>query len=323
MKIGLITANAKVLDTYFPTKEEPELRSTEPPFTPDDQLLVNHLRKVYGFVVDAVIWGCEVNGLKHYDAFIIRSPWDYMDNSQKREAFFQWLKELDRLKIPIFNDLKILNWLLDKHYLKDFSQAGINIVPTQFIEKGQAIDLDEVYKKKGPFIIKPCISAAGIGLRYISSSEIARHQQASIEEELQTVGFMIQDFLGDIKTNGEWSLIFFEGEYSHSVLKKPAEDNILVQGEYGGTLTFSQAPEDIISFGKNVISSIKEAYKNYAPTEICKETLYLRVDIINSGSKYYLSELEGVEPELFFRAKKGSEELFADRFIQLFKKARN
>ncbi len=316
MKIGFITASEEVLKIYFPTPQEPDLISTEPPFTPDDQILVNHLREKYNIEVSAIIWGTRTETLKDFDAFIIRSPWDYMDSQEQREKFFRWIKELNQLNIKIFNGYEILTWLLDKHYLKDLKEAGISTVPTEFVEQGHQIDLIKVYERKGPFIIKPCISAAGVGLRFISDKDKAEKEQNSINNELKQVGFLLQDFIKEIKTNGEWSLIFFSGEYSHSLLKKPAEDNILVQGEYGGTLEFIDAPSDIIDFGKKVTDKISEAYKLSKGKDLKEKILYLRVDIIKSQNNLYLSELEGVEPELFFRAKKGSEELFSKKLLE-------
>lgn len=39
-RIGLVTCGAEKLADYFPTAAEPDFVPTEPPFTPDDQLLV-------------------------------------------------------------------------------------------------------------------------------------------------------------------------------------------------------------------------------------------------------------------------------------------
>ena len=320
MKIGFITAEPDVLKIYFPTREEPDFLPTEPPFTPDDQILVNHLRHKYKINIAPVVWGCPIESIIGFDALVIRSPWDYMDSADKRDAFFKWINKIRNLDIRIFNSPQVLNWLLDKHYLKDFKRIGIKIVPTEFVEKGDSINLEEIFDSKGPFIAKPCISAAGIGLRYIKDKQTAIKEQIPINAELKTVGFMVQDFIEEIKTEGEWSLIFFGGEYSHSLLKKPAEGNILVQGEYGGSLSFNKAPDEIINFGTNVISNIPKAYKLSKDGDIEENILYIRVDIISSKGKYYLSELEGVEPELFFRAKPGSEDIFSQKLLNALKK---
>lgn len=323
IKIGFITSSKDVLKIYFPTKEEPNLISTEPPFTPDDQIAVNCLRNSYNIKVEAVIWGTSVKDLKSFDAFVIRSPWDYMDSPESRHDFFNWVKELNNLNIKILNSYEILLWLLDKHYLKDFNNVGIKIISTNFIEKGKSINLKNIFKEKGPFIVKPCISAAGIGLRFIETIIDADKYQDEIQLELQNIGFMVQDFIKEIKTNGEWSLIFFDKEYSHAVLKKPSETGILVQGEYGGSIKFKEPPGYIIDFAKNIVSKFNEAYKLSKNENLKNGPLYLRIDVIESENGCMLSEMEGVEPELFFRAKEGSEKLFSEKLINSLKKAHN
>ena len=46
---------------------------------------------------------------------------------------------------------------------------------------------------------------------------------------------MVQKFMDSIVTEGEWSLIFFGGEFSHAVLKTPSSGDFRVQNDFGGT----------------------------------------------------------------------------------------
>lgn len=320
MRVGIITSSPEILKTYFPTKEEPFFVPTEAPFTPDDQILVEHLRKQYKMDVKPIIWGTPIESLKSFDILLIRSPWDYMDTPESSNKFFEWIKELDKLNVKVFNNYDVLNWLLDKHYLKDFENVGIRTVPTRYIEKGESINLTEIYNQKGAFVIKPCISASGRGLHFIETIEDAKKQQNEIQKDLKDIGFMVQDYIEEIKTNGEWSLIFFAEEYSHSVLKNTSKTSILVQAEQGGHLTFKEPEQNIIEFAQNTVSMVKDAFKKAKNNDLTQDLLYLRVDVIEGKSGCYLSELEGVEPELFFRAKASSEDVFAKKLIQ---KARN
>ncbi len=94
MKISLITSPQEKLKDYFPTSAEPDFKPSEAPFTPDDQILVNHLRK-RGHEVNARTWGTEIwNENSKADLFIMRSPWDYMDTKENRFKFLKWLSEL-------------------------------------------------------------------------------------------------------------------------------------------------------------------------------------------------------------------------------------
>lgn len=100
-RIGIITCCAEKLADYFPTTAEPEFVPVEVPFTPDDQLLVDELRRL-GHHVSAVIWGADTSELTSlYDRLIVRSPWDYMDSDEQRRNFLSWLEKLAGTGLPI------------------------------------------------------------------------------------------------------------------------------------------------------------------------------------------------------------------------------
>ena len=64
---------------------------------------------------------------------------------------------------------------------------------------------------------------------------------------------MVQPFLKNIIDEGEYSLFYFDGKFSHSVLKKPKEKDFRVQEEHGG---------DIQPF--KVSSEMKVHWRNYS-----------------------------------------------------------
>src|SRR5262245_3736985 len=89
-RIGIVTSPAEKLSDYFPTAAEPDIVPTEPPFTPDDQIAVDELRRA-GLAVEPVVWGHPVHLLRRYDLLVVRSPWDYMGSPELRERFVAWL----------------------------------------------------------------------------------------------------------------------------------------------------------------------------------------------------------------------------------------
>jgi glutathione synthase/RimK-type ligase-like ATP-grasp enzyme len=314
-KIGFVTCHPTKLKDYYPTIAEPNFLPTEPPFTPDDQLAVNTLREL-GHSVEAIIWGCPIEQLKQFAGVIVRSPWDYMDTTENRTAFMHWITTIADTGITILNPPKMMEWLLDKHYLDDYHKKGINVIPTQYLPKAVDLNLAAEYQSRGePFVLKPCISAAGIGLFFIDSLETAVAKQTAFTEQLKKNDYMLQDFVPEIRTHGEWSLIFLGGKYSHAVHKKPGNESILVHAEQGGSLNFNTQPSShIIEFAKTVFSKI-----DHTPV------LYLRIDIIDTSTGPTLIECEGVEPELFFRAQPASVNLFCHSISKLLleKHARN
>lgn len=311
MKIGFVTCDATKLAYYFPTLAEPFFIPLEPPFTPDDQIAVNDLRK-NGYHISPVVWGGPISKLKNFQLIIVRSPWDYMDNDENKSKFMDWIKRLEQSGILVVNPSHFMQWLLDKHYLRDLDEQGVHTIPTHYLEPHSRLDLKHTLAEKGGFILKPCISAAGIGLMHIQSMDDALHYQEEIDIRLKHTAYMLQDFIPEIKNKGEWSLVFLGGRYSHAVHKKPGENSIFVHAERGGSLSFSESPpKAVIEFAHHTYQKILPAFLQTTSMTLDPQLiLYLRLDIIETEKGPLLIECEGVEPELFFRAQPQSEVTF-------------
>lgn len=312
MKIGFITCSPEKLKHYFPTAAEPYFYPTNPFYTPDDQLLIDALTQ-RGHHIHPIVWGQSMNALKGYDLMIIRSPWDYMDDDHNKLKFKNWILQLEKEGLPVTNPPSFVLWLLDKHYLQDLAHAGIKTIPTCYYEKNTPIHLPDLFAKMGELILKPCISAAGVGLFYIKTGDEALKYQAEVAKQLQQQSYMIQPLIREIETHGEWSLIFIAGQYSHAIHKKPSKGSIFVHAERGGTLTFQAAPHHIIHFAKSIQEQVFSIFQNKTKKSFNRDLIsYLRLDVIDTARGPLLIECEGVEPELFFRACTKSIELFCD-----------
>ncbi len=315
MRIGLVTCVPEKLRDYFPTAAEPDFVPTEPPFTPDDQILVDELRR-HGHSVEPVIWGGVVEGWTgRLDRLVIRSPWDYMDSDRQRRQFMQWLADLDQKGIAVENHPRLMAWLTDKRYLLDLEAAGVPVVPTRTVAPGEPLRLAEAFARWGPLIIKPCVSAAGAGLAFLTSSSEALAFEAEFKDRVQPQWYLVQPFLPEIRDRGEWSLVYLGGVYSHAVHKLPGAGEILVHAEQGGSLRFADPPVAVQAAGDQALARLEEAFAVRLPKEtkaVRFPPLYLRVDVIESAAGPLISECEGVEPELFFRARPGSEQRFRE-----------
>ena len=310
LRIGLVTCAAEKLRDYFPTAAEPELVPTEPPFTPDDQRLVGALRR-RGHHAAAVVWGVDVYALREqFDVIVVRSPWDYMDSDEQRQLFLTWLGDLHQHGPRVENDAAVMLWLMDKRYLLDFEQAGVSIVPTEAVGRDTSLDLVERHDTHGPLIVKHAISAAGAGLVFLNTRAEAAKFQSDFDERRRSSVQLVQPFLPEIKSHGEWSLVYLGGEYSHAVHKRPGAGGVLVHAEQGGSLRFADPPAIVRQAGDLVAVRCRDAFAvrdTVAPAPGAFPSLYLRIDIIETAAGALLSECEGVEPELFFRARAGSE----------------
>lgn len=323
MNIGFVTCNAKTFGTFFPTAAEPHLIPTEPLFTPDDQLAVDELRR-HGFVVQPIVWGCAIATLHHFDAIIVRSPWDYMDSDKNKSRFLAWIHQLEEAGLLVLNPAHFMQWMLDKHYLKHLQAQDVQTISTDYYEMGASLNLLEQFETRGQFVIKPCISAAGIGLFHIKTADDANRFQHEVNQRIQHCGYLLQDFVEEITTHGEWSLVFLGGIYSHAVHKKPAEGSILVHAERGGSLHFAQPPKHIIQFAMQAAEKILPAYEEATDLTFDPELLlYLRFDIIDADCGPLLIECEAVEPELFFRARPASVILFSETVVKILQKIKH
>lgn len=259
--------------------------AAHPEFEADDLLLVDAL-KAQGHQVEPAVWDDASIKWAKADAVILRSPWDYHEKPKEYEA---WLKARIADQTKLHNPAEIILGNLNKRYLLDFIAAGVDVIPMAYYAAGGSVRLDELLKQRGwnSAVVKPAVSAGGRGT-WLTTQEEAKSQQERFAEQLANVDMIIQEFREEIETQGEWSLIFFQNEFSHAVLKLPASGEFRVQQRFGGTHEARPAPEQLIEQAASILKHI--------PTTL----LYARVDGIEAGGKFYLMELEIHEPALFF-----------------------
>ena len=234
---------------------------------------------------------------------IFRTTWDYFERFNE---FFSWLEETKH-QITFINSDEIIHWNIDKHYLQDLEENNINIAPTLFIEKEEKITLKQLFDKTNwtEAVIKPAISGAARHTYRINPKNYKEYE--SIFREL--IGkecVLFQEFLINIETQGEISLIMIGGEYTHAVKKIAKKGDFRVQDDHGGTVEQYIATESEIEFAKNCLEKCP-----YSP-------IYARVDVVyDNYNKLSLSELELIEPELWFRNKPESATLLAEEVFSL------
>src|SRR5262249_35972719 len=137
------------------------------------------------------------------------STWDY---AERRDDFLAWAGSLPR----VLNPPDVLEWSTDKRrYLTDFAAAGVAVVPTSFVEPGEAFE-----PPGEPFVVKPSVSAGGRSSgRFSAADGAAAHQLvARIHDGGRTA--MVQPFLPAAEERGETALVFVEGRYSHSLRRR-------------------------------------------------------------------------------------------------------
>ena len=234
---------------------------------------------------------------------IFRTTWDYFE---RFDEFFIWL-ENTKNKTTFINSEEVINWNIDKHYLQDLAKNNINIAPTLFIEKGDNITLKQLFEKTNwkEVILKPAISGAARHTYRVNHNNYMEHE--NIFQELTKVECMLfQSFLKNITLLGEISLIMIGGEYTHAVKKTAKKGDFRVQDDHGGSVQKYQPTKEEIIFAKNCLKA-----SPFSP-------LYSRVDIVYDNYNILsLSELELIEPELWFRNNPISANILAEEVINL------
>ena len=274
----------------------------------EDKLLQNELEKK-GLKVCKKDWADPEFDWTSTKYAIFRTTWDYFERFNE---FFSWIEKTQH-KTTFINSSKIINWNIDKHYLKDLSEKGINITPTLFIEKDEKITLEKLFNKTKwkEAVIKPAISGAARHTYRININNYSNYQnifQKLVKEE----AMLFQEFMNNITLKGEISLIMIGGKYTHAVKKIAKKGDFRVQDDHGGTAEKYNANPIEIKFAEKCIRECP-----FSP-------IYARVDIVyNNKQRPSLIELELIEPELWFRHNPKSATLLAKEILKSIKVSNN
>jgi glutathione synthase/RimK-type ligase-like ATP-grasp enzyme len=271
----------------------PDLFETEKPLI---ALFRNH-----GIVAEPTVWNNPDVHWNNYDAVLIRSVWDYYLHA---DAFNHWLDLLEEKNIYTLNPVSVIRQNQNKFYLKQLEVAGVEIVPTVFIEKTNALSLSAVENTGWQkMVIKPAVSAAAFRTCLFEQNELHK-----IEKEFAAMAaecdLLVQPFIQEVNEQGEISLLFFNRQYSHAVLKVPKAGDFRVQQEHGGITTAFNADRKLIETAMDILSKIEG------------DLLYARVDGIIKNGRFLLMELELIEPYLFFDYHENAMEKFVSNAVQ-------
>lgn len=259
-----------------------------------------------GAHADVVDWDDAAADWTTFDLVVLRSPWDYVD---RLEAFLAWATRVAACT-RLLNPLPVLRWNTDKHYLADLERAGIDIVPSQFVEPGEDASLaltqfQQRHHAAAEFVIKPAVGAG--------SRDAQRHDRAAAATahahlaRLLAAGrsVLLQPYLERVDSHGETALIHFDGQFSHAICKGP----LLLRGDGPTQALF--APERI-SPRQASAAERALAMRALAAIPFAGPPAYARVDLIHDADgRPRLLELELAEPSLFFAHGPGSAARFA------------
>lgn len=252
----------------------------------DDGLAIGELG-ARGVTVDEVPWRASTDW-SVYDGVVVRTPWDYQHDPQ---GFLSVLDDIVAAGVPLANGLGVIRWNLHKRYLRDVESAGVAIVPTRWGRGLTGPELQTMVSEE--CVLKPVIGAnAGDTFRLapgLEAAEAARIAGLYVGRE-----WMLQPFVKAVVTEGEYSLFWFGGAYSHAIVKRPAEGDFRVQEDHGGRIAAVDPDAGLMSAGRAALDAMVAI--------VGEVPLQARVDLVRlDDGRLAVIELELIEPSLYLR----------------------
>lgn len=231
-----------------------------------------------------------------YPLVAVRTPWDYF---RRLPEFLAWAKRTSQLTAFV-NPVSVIEWNSHKAYLRELAAKGIPTVPTLWLDQGAADGAARLAATGwGEVVVKPAVSIGAIGALKAQAADPAciAHLAALLAEG----DVLVQPFIESVAAQGEVSLIYFGGVFSHAIRKQPAAGDYRVQDMYGGTNHPYQPAADEVALATLALSATP------APTT------YARVDMVRlPDGRPAVMELELIEPELFLGVDPAAPARFAE-----------
>jgi glutathione synthase/RimK-type ligase-like ATP-grasp enzyme len=251
----------------------------------DDDLLLARALEELGISPVPAIWNDNAIDWKSFAALVIRTPWDYFERAAEFRA---WLDARIASGVLMCNAGDILDWNYDKGYLQDLEAAGVPLVPTIGIRRGEQADIAALARARGwnEIVVKPTISGGAYRTYRFCVDDAAAYTK-EIDDTLADRGVLVQPFLPEILSDGELSLLFFDGVFSHAVRKRPRPGDYRVQFQFGGTTESVEVDPKLVAQARACVLA--------APSL----PVYARVDGVVKDGRFLLMELEVFEPLMF------------------------
>jgi glutathione synthase/RimK-type ligase-like ATP-grasp enzyme len=230
-------------------------------------------------------------------AVVIRAAWDYHEDP---DGYRVWLARLDPART--FNPPALVRWNLSKAHVLDLGARGARVprsleadaTPGSIAKALERLDLREG-------VIKPLVGASGFGVERVSrggeAAALARAQARKAAERL-----LVQELVAGIE-RGELAGVFFDGVFSHGLLRRPAPGEFRVNSQYGGSTEAAALHPAVVREMESVLRLLPEP------------ALYARVDGVEIDGRFVLMELEVNEPGLGLDLVDGAADRFAEALL--------
>jgi glutathione synthase/RimK-type ligase-like ATP-grasp enzyme len=272
--------------------------SSEYPMSDDDALAARLVRAA-GVEVEGPAWDDPSVDWGRYSLVVIRSTWNY---HRAPDRYADWLRQFLPYSGRMWNPSEVVLDNIDKHYLLSLAVRGVEIVPSAVRPAGEGEGLRAILRRNGwgEAVVKPTVSAGAVGAWRAKPTEADETRFAG---QARTQALLVQPFVPEVAEAGEWSLVYFWGEYSHAVRKRPGEGDFRTQQHLGGSTKAGRPSAALIEQGRAILGLVGQPL------------LYARVDGIERDGRLLLMELEINEPFLFLEYDPAAARRFADALL--------
>jgi len=250
----------------------------------DDQPLADELTAL-GVDVVPIPW-TEIDPYALIDAppILLRSTWDY---HRVPTLFASWLDALADAGRLTMNPPRVARDNIDKIYLQALEAAGVAIPRTRWLDRIDNAAIDRAMKEEGwdTAVLKPRVAATAYGTFLVSKDSTLSDEELA---PANASGALLQEIVPEIVLDGETSIVYAGGAFSHAVVRRAKDGDFRVQQDFGGNVEAVSPSPSLLSFAASVMTRVPDS------------CLYARVDVVESGRGPLLIELELIEPELYF-----------------------
>jgi glutathione synthase/RimK-type ligase-like ATP-grasp enzyme len=130
-------------------------------------------------------------------------------------------------------------------------------------------------------VVKPVSSASSHNTFLLGAKD-------GLPAEVADTRMLIQPMMEAIESEGEYSLFYLGGRFSHAIVKRPRAGEFRCQSQFGGRHNMTDAPAAARALGDAALAASGP------------DIAYARIDLIGAGAGgYALMEIELIEPYLY------------------------
>jgi glutathione synthase/RimK-type ligase-like ATP-grasp enzyme len=272
-------------------------------FVSDDALAIQELTR-RGWEAVEVPWSQPGVDWSTFDLVLVRTTWDYMD---RVDDFLTTLAEIEASGARLENARPIVEWNIDKQYLRELKARGVAIVPSVWGHGGDDHAFSGLFAtlQDSEIVVKPTISGGAKDTFRLQAplSDMTRRQLVTTFADRD---WFAQPFVRSVLTEGEYSLFYFAGALSHAIQKLPKQGDFRVQEEHGGEICGIPVTPELRRVADGVMATLDP------------QPFQARIDLVRlDDGQLSVMEVELIEPSHYFRMHERAPANFADALERL------